>query len=57
MMMEHTMNVNSIFPKMMTETAMAAMKSLDPEVKSWPRRNITLFVLLAFSPKRSPMKP
>ena len=51
------MNVNSIFPKMMTETAIAAMKSLEPEVKSCPRRNMILFVRLAPSPKRSPMNP
>ena len=51
------MKVKSIFPKIMTDTAMAAMKSLEPDVKSWPRRNIMLFALLAFSPKRSPRKP
>ena len=57
MIMEHTMKVKSILPNMMTDTAMAAMNSLEPDVKSWPSRNIMLLALLEFSPKRSPMNP
>lgn len=53
--MEYIRNRKCIDPKMMTLTAIAAMKSLDPEVKSWPRMNITLVARFDVSPKRSPI--
>ena len=51
------MNWKSIPPKQMTEIAIAAMNSLEPEVNNCPRRNITLVERLAVSPNRSPIKP
>ena len=55
MIMEYTMNLKSIHPKQMTEIAIAAMKSREPEVNNCPRRNIKLVDFFAVAPNLFPM--
>ena len=44
-----------MLPYNITETAMAAMNSLEPEVNSCPSKNIMLVERLDVSSKRSPI--
>ena len=57
MSMLQTMKWNCMLPKAMTLMAIAAMKSLLPDVNSCPIRNMTDVAFLEGSPKRSPMNP
>ena len=55
--MLHTMNWNCMLPNAMTLIAMAAMNRRLPDVKSWPRRNMTEVAFFEGSPNLSPINP
>ena len=56
-MIDQTTNWKWMLPKRITDTASAAMNRRDPDVKSWPTRNMTLLARFDVSPNLSPMNP